>query len=91
MITPNNVARHELIGLHAKVVQAKNPANMKIAGKIVDETYKSLVIKTHSGEKRVLKGQITLQLALPDNKRVEVNGGLLVARPWDRIKRKLPK
>lgn len=91
MITPQNVVRHELIGLYAKVVQAKNPANIKLAGKIVDETYKSLVIQTHKGEKRVLKSQTTLQISLPEKQIVEVDGGLLVARPWDRIKKKLQK
>lgn len=91
MITVSNVVRHELIGLHAKVVHAKNPANINISGKIVDETYKSLVIETHKGKKRMLKGQITLQLVLPDKNKVEVDGGLLAIRPWDRIKKKLPK
>ena len=91
MIAAQNVVRHELIGLHVKVVQARNSANTGIEGKIVDETYKSLVIQTHKGEKRVLKSQATLQMSLPDKKKVEVDGGLLIARPWDRLKKKLPK
>jgi len=91
MITAQNVVRHELIGLHAKVVQARNSANTGIKGKIVDETYKSLVIQTRKSEKRILKGMATLQISLPNKSIVEVNGGLLVARPWDRLKKKLPK
>ncbi len=91
MITPSNVVRHELIGLHAKVVQASNTANLKIAGKIVNETYKTLVIDTRTGEKRLFKDQVVLQLELPNRKKVEVSGGLLAARPWDRIKKKLPR
>ena len=91
MITPSNVVRHELIGLHAKVVQARNTANSKLAGKIVNETYKTLVIDTRTGEKRLFKDQVVLQLELPDKKKVEVDGQLLVARPWDRIKKKLQK
>ncbi|MEK6807907.1 MAG: ribonuclease P protein subunit [Nanoarchaeota archaeon] len=91
MITPSNVVRHELIGLHAKVVQARNIANSKLAGKIVNETYKTLVIDTRTGEKRLFKDQVVLQLELPDKKKVEVDGQLLVARPWDRIKKKLQK
>lgn len=91
MITPQNVVRHELIGLHGKVVQAKNPANIGIEGKIVDESYKTLVVETKSGDKRIFKDAVTLQLELPDRKKVQVEGSLLVARPWDRLKKKLPK
>lgn len=91
VITPDNVVRHELIGLHAKVVQAKNPANLGIAGKIVDESYKTLTITTKKGDKRIFKESITLQLQLPDKRKVEIEGALLVARPWDRIKKKFPK
>ncbi|HIH14244.1 MAG TPA: ribonuclease P protein component 1 [Nanoarchaeota archaeon] len=91
MITPSNVVRHELIGLHAKVVQARNTANLKLAGKIVNETYKTLVIDTRTGEKRLFKDQVVMQLELPDRKKVEVDGQLLVARPWDRLKKKLAK
>jgi len=90
-VTPQNVVRHELVGLHAKVVQAKNHANLKIAGKVVNETYKTLVIKTAKGDRRIFKHGAVLQISLPDGQRVEVDGGLLIARPWDRIKKKLPK
>jgi len=90
-ITPQNVVRHELIGLHGKIVQAKNPANIGIEGKIVDESYKTLVIKTKSGEKRIFKEAVVLQLELPGRKKVQVEGGLLVARPWDRLKKKIAK
>lgn len=90
-ITPQNVVRHELIGLHGKIVQAKNSVNIGIEGKIVDESYKTLVVETKSGDKRIFKDAVTLQLELPDRKKVQVEGNLLVARPWDRLKRKLPK
>jgi len=90
-ITPKNIIRHELIGLKARVVEAKNPANVGIAGKIVNETYKTLVMESKGEEKRVFKEHITLILQLPDKTKVEVNGKLLVARPWDRIKKKQAK
>lgn len=91
MITPNNVVRHELIGLHAEVVQAKNSANVGIRGKIVDESYKTIVVETKKGDKRIFKDAVTLQLELPGRKKVEVAGKLLVARPWDRLKKKISK
>ena len=91
MITPTNVVRHELIGLHTKVVKSKNKANLNIEGKLVDETYKALVIEQKNKEKVILKDAVVVQLVLPDKKKVEVDGKLLVARPWDRIKKNLPK
>jgi len=91
MITPSNVVRHELIGLRVKVVQAKNPVNIGIEGKIVDESCKTLVIETRRGDKRIFKSGVVLQMQLPDMKKVEIAGELLAARPWDRLKKKLGK
>jgi ribonuclease P protein subunit POP4 len=90
-ITPNNLVRHELIGLRAKVVSAKNPKNEGIEGRVVDETYKTLVIEHKGIEKTVFKGSVMIIFTLPDKQKVEVEGELLVARPWDRIKKKMPK
>ena len=84
-VNANNVVRHELIGLTAEVVKSRNSAGLK--GKIVDESYKTLVINC----RRVFKDAVTITLTLPSKERVEVEGNLLVARPWDRIKKKLPK
>jgi len=90
-ITPLNVVRHELIGLHAKVVKSTNQANMGVEGKIVDESYRTLTIEINGKEKRVFKENIILLVELPDGKKVQVQGLLLVGRPWERIKRKFPK
>ncbi len=86
-ITPQNVLRHELIGLTAEVVKSRNKSNAGLKGKIADESYKTLVV----GRKRVFKDAVTITLTLPSKQKVEVDGGLLVARPWDRIKKKFPK
>ncbi|MFH0868874.1 MAG: ribonuclease P protein subunit [archaeon] len=85
------MVRHELIGLHAKVVQAENSANLGLSGKVVDESFKTLVIETRKGDKRIFKSGVVLQLELPGREKVEIAGELLVARPWDRIKKKISK
>lgn len=90
-ITPNNIVRHEIIGLKAKVVRAKNAQNIGIQGKVVNETNKTLVIETKSKEKRIFKSQVKLQITLPSKKVVEVDGKLLAGRPWDRLKKKIRK
>ncbi len=86
-VTPQNVVRHELIGLVAEVVKSRNKVNVGLKGKIADESYKTLVI----GGKRVFKDAVTVVLTLPSRQKVEVDGHLLVARPWDRVKKKLSK
>ena len=87
-ITPSNLIRHELIGLKAKVVESTNPSNLGIEGKVVDETYKTLVIVQEKKKRRVFKAQAVFEFTLPSRKKVQVQGGLLEARPWDRIKKK---
>jgi ribonuclease P protein subunit POP4 len=87
-ITPTNLIRHELIGLKTKIVESTNPANVGIEGKVVDETYKTIVIKQKEKEKRVFKAQVVFEFKIPSGKKVKVRGSLLEARPWDRIKKK---
>jgi len=88
-ITPHNILRHELIGLQARITASKNKKNIGIAGQVVDETYKTLVIEHGGRPRQLLKKLVTLELQLPDKRWVEVRGELLVGRPWERIKKKL--
>ncbi len=55
MITPENVLRHELIGLNVLVVHATNPAQEGITGLITDETRNMITIQTPVGLKHVPK------------------------------------
>jgi ribonuclease P protein subunit POP4 len=78
-ITPATVARHELIGLQAEVVDDPDERT-GIAGRIVDETTNTLVIG--DGRARTVPKQgVTFALTLPDGERVIVDGDRLVARP----------
>ena len=89
MITPYNVLRHELVGLKTKIVKAKHKAYEKISGTIIEETRNTITIKQENKEKKVLKESITLEMTLDGNTRVSVHGKLLLARPEDRIKKKI--
>ena len=86
MRNPGNILRHELIGLECKVVKSQNKIQEGIDGKIVDETLKTLVI----GGKAVQKKGAVFRVKLQD-KSVDIEGDFLVARPEDRIKRKISK
>ena len=85
MITPQNVLRHELIGLSARIVSASNPFLKGIADTVVDETRNMLVIATPGGYKKVQKHCTLLELRLPDDTRVRVDGSALVMQPEKRI------
>jgi ribonuclease P protein subunit POP4 len=91
MITEKNLVRHELIGLEVEVKKSTNKTQIGIKGRVVDETYNMLVIDTGGKEKKVEKKSCVFVFKLPNGKKVEVEGWVLVGRPEDRIKKKLQK
>jgi len=90
-ITPYILVRHELIGLKVKVEKSTDPTQRGISGRIIDETYNTLKIEAKDKEKTAIKENCVFVFTLPNRKKVEVDGKLLVSRPEDRIKKKLPK
>ena len=91
-ITPQNLVRHELISLPVKIVKSTDPTQKGITGRVIDETYNTLKVEMKSGnEKTVIKENCIFVFTLPNKTKVQVDGKLLVSRPEDRIKKKLPK
>jgi len=90
-ITPQNLVRHELIGLKVEVKKSTCSDIANLKGTVIDETYNILKIETKKGEKSIPKSICTFIFYLPNKKRVEVDGKLLIGRPEDRIKKKLPR
>jgi len=89
MITPFNILRHELIGLHVRILNASNPTYKGLSGVITDETQKTLTILTNEGKtKRIIKDQVVMELTLPSKTKVRVEGKLLKGRPYERVKKK---
>ena len=92
MITPQNVFRHELIGLKVEVALSYHVGFKGIKGKVVDETRNTIKIEDDEGnEKTVPKKAVTFHFKLPDGKKVEIEGKILVARPEDRIKKRFKR
>lgn len=85
-IKPQDIVKHELIGLDIEIVQSKNPSLIGIKGKIIDETKNTLLIETKNKNKRILKRQATFNIRLKDYI-VQVEGKLLLGQPEDRIKK----
>lgn len=91
MITAENIVRHELIGLDVEVVESSNESQVGIKGKVVDETYNTVIIEAGAGEKKVIKKGAVFVFTLPDGKKVQVDGKIIISRPEDRIKKKFRK
>jgi len=85
MISPQNVLRHELIGLDVLVSGAANPTHRGISGRIIDETKNLLVIETSRGLKRIPKMQSRFQLHIPCGGLVEIDGSVMTLAPEKRI------
>jgi ribonuclease P protein subunit POP4 len=91
MITPENLIRHEIIGLDAEVVASQNKFQVGIKGLVVDETKNLLAIETKDGVKRIQKKGSEFIFTIPDGKKVKVRGLLLAKRHEDRVKLKVKK
>ena len=81
--TPENVVRHELVGLHVAVEDAANRDLIGVAGRVVRETHNTLVLEEdRTGRRRqVPKRHTTFVIELDDGTRVRVSGDRLVAPP----------
>lgn len=91
MRTPENLVRHELIGLDVEVIESKNKKNIGIKGKVIDETKNMLVIERNDGkEVKLIKDQNIFCFILGDTK-VKIDGKLLVGRPEERIRKKFKR
>ncbi len=80
-VTPETLPRHELVGLAVEVIDGADDAQIGIAGTVVGETTKTLVIETADREWQVPKATATFAVTLPDGEVVAIDGEELVARP----------
>lgn len=86
------MARRELIGLHAKVVSSRHKGYVNIEGPIVMESRNMIDIAVDdSSVKKLPKRSVTLELSIPDNGKVRIDGIEIVGRPENRIKMKRRK
>jgi ribonuclease P protein subunit POP4 len=90
-ITPQNILRHELIGLNVKIAVAKDPNMRGIRGKIVNESRNMLTIVDGGRKRLVPKDVATFRFKLKDGTLVDVDGARLVARPENRLKTKVKR
>ena len=86
---PENLARHEMIGLSVFVAGSTNRDLVGISGRIVDETRNTLLVETEHGTKRIPKSNTSLTFTLPDGQRTRITGSILISQPENRINKKI--
>jgi ribonuclease P protein subunit POP4 len=82
--TPENLPRHELIGLNAEVEEHSDSNKEEISGEVLDETRDMLRIDDKWVEK-----EGTVFLFELDEKKVRIKGDIIKKRPEDRVKMSL--
>ena len=90
-ITPENILRHELIGLDVKIANCCNKQIIGMKGKVVFETKKTLFIEDGKDKKIIPKNIAKFQFKLPSGTIVNVDGIKLIGKPENRLKTKVRK
>ncbi|NOQ56378.1 MAG: ribonuclease P protein subunit [Nanohaloarchaea archaeon] len=90
MITPQNIIRHELVGLNIKVSESNDKNCIGVSGCIIDETKDMLLVM--SGQKRIwlAKSMMAFDITIPSGDVVRVSGKRILGRPEERIRKKVP-
>jgi len=87
-LTPK-VVQHEFIGLETTVARSSNPSCVGIKGTVINETRNTFVIMQNKERKIIVKDQSVFHFTLPDATIVEIEGTMLVGKPWERLKRRI--
>ncbi|MFW9793169.1 MAG: ribonuclease P protein component 1 [Candidatus Thorarchaeota archaeon] len=87
-IAPQNIVRHELVGLSTHIVDSKDPNHVCTRGTILGESKEMFQIDTEKGTISVPKKICVFDITLPDGTIVRIDGGLLRGRPEDRMKKR---
>ncbi len=84
--SPALVIADEWIGMEVEVVESPNPCELGIKGVVVDETMKTLKIKTDRGVKVIEKKGRAFKVKY-GKWLLKVSGNLIAYRPEERIKK----
>lgn len=84
MITFENIAIHEMVGLTTIISNSSNSQIIGLTGTIVDETKSMFTINTKSGSKMIPKKQNTWKV-FSDGNEFTFSGNLLEKRSCDRL------
>ena len=85
-ITKANLAGHEWMGMQAKIVQANDPSQKGMQGRIVDEYQNMIVLETAKGEKKIAKKGTQIEVVLNSTEKAVLDLSMLTERSEDRTK-----
>jgi len=92
MITPQNIFRHEFVGLHVEVVASSHEGYKGLKGRVVDETKNTIKFEDVQGNEKIIPKKVAVfEFTLPNGVKVEVNGKVIAMRPENRIKKRYKK
>lgn len=92
MITPQNIFRHEFVGLPVEVAESSHEGYRGIKGKVIDETKNTIKIEDEQGDEKVIpKKAVIFHFTLPSGSKVEVDGKIIAIRPENRVKKRYKK
>ena len=80
------LARDELIGLHIKITDCKDPSWIGKSGKIIDETKNTFLIEIDDKKKKIAKKIASFEFDYK-GKKIKINGSKIAFRPEERIKK----
>ena len=86
---PENILRHELIGLNVKVVRSSNRSLKGRSGLVVNESKNMLTLSRKGRKVLIPKSVATFRFKLADGRLVDVDGSRLLGRPESRLKTKI--
>ena len=86
---PENVLRHELIGLNVKIVRSLNRSLRGRSGLIVNESKNMLTLSRKGRKVLIPKNVATFRFKLADGRLVDVDGSRLLGRPENRLKTRI--
>ena len=90
-LSPESLARHELIGLEVRVVTSSNSSQIGLKAQVVDETRNTFLLETKAKVLRLAKRNTNLIFTLPDGQNVRVYGSILISKPENRISKRMQR
>jgi len=84
MITPDNITRHEFIGLKTQITDSANRQIIGLNGTVIYETKSMFTLNTTKGIKLIQKGHTNWKFNV-NEQQIMVNGSKIQKRPFERI------
>lgn len=84
MITPADIAGHELVGLHAHVQGSPCADVIGLNGTVIDETKSMVLLRTSGGVRHIPKAHTVFELT-GRGASVSIEGSRILGRPHARL------